>query len=78
MTTDKNKGLDVVFYDLKEVSELLNLTNRTLLTYIKTGKLKAKKLGRKWIVMKEDLESMIRGSTSSDTEYIINTYRMKG
>jgi hypothetical protein len=39
-----------------------------LLTYIKTGKLKAKKLGRKWIVMKEDLESMIRGSTSSDTE----------
>ena len=61
MTTDKNKGLDVVFYDLKEVSELLNLTNRTLLTYIKTGKLKAKKLGRKWIVMKEDLESMIRG-----------------
>jgi excisionase family DNA binding protein len=68
VTTDKNKGLDVVFYDLKEVSELLNLTNRTLLTYIKTGKLKAKKLGRKWIVMKEDLESMIRGSTSSDTE----------
>ena len=77
MTTDKNKGLDVVFYDLKEVSELLNLTNRTLLTYIKTGKLKAKKLGRKWIVMKEDLESMIRdlpAATPKKTIILIKKY----
>lgn len=50
---------EIEVYTLKEISEILKVTNRTLLTYIKNGKLKAAKIGGKWIVTKEELENLI-------------------
>lgn len=53
--------MDIKVYTLKEVSEVLKVTERTLLTYIKEGKLKANKIGGKWIVSQENLQNFING-----------------
>ena len=50
---------EIKVYTLKEVSELLKVTERTLLAYIKEGKLTAKKIGGKWIVTHETLQEFI-------------------
>ena len=50
---------EIKVYTLKEVSELLKVTERTLLTYIKEEKLTAKKIGGKWIVTHENLQEFI-------------------
>lgn len=41
---------DIKNYSLIEVTEILQVTRRTLYTYIKEGKLKAVKVGREWRV----------------------------
>lgn len=53
---------EIKVYTLKEVSELLKVTERTLLTYIKDNKLIAKKIGGKWIVTHENLQTFINES----------------
>lgn len=53
------RGEDPRVYDLKEVAQILGVSNRTLLRYIDSGKLKATKLGKKYIVTKEALEKLI-------------------
>jgi excisionase family DNA binding protein len=55
---DDNK---IVVYDLKEIETMLKVTRRTLLSYIKAGKLTATKIGGKWIVTRENLERFING-----------------
>lgn len=52
---------EIKVYTLKEVSELLKTSERTLLTYIKAGKLDANKIGGKWIVTHENLQAFITG-----------------
>lgn len=56
-----DKTFNVVLYDLPELSKLLSVSERTLRTYIHTGKLKATKIGGKWKVTKENLEAYCRG-----------------
>lgn len=58
---DNKKDLDIVMYTVKEVAGLINVTPRTVRQYINDNKLKAKKIGGKWVVFKEDLEKYIRG-----------------
>lgn len=48
-------------YTLKEVEELLKVSNRTLLNYIKAGKLNAVKIGRKWMVTEENIKKLLDG-----------------
>jgi len=38
---------DIKFYEIKEVAKMLNVTSRTICNYIKSGKLKAVKIGGK-------------------------------
>lgn len=54
---------NIKFYTLEEVSEFLNVSVRTLYTYIKTGRLKATKIGGKWIVKEQSLQDLIEGKT---------------
>lgn len=54
----------VQLYTLAEISKSLDITTRTLLTYIKNGKLKAVKLGGKWRVSGDNLRSFINGGES--------------
>lgn len=48
-------------YTLTEIEPILGVTHRTLFNYIKSGKLKAKKIGGKWKVTKEVLEDFVYG-----------------
>ena len=49
----------IKLYTLTDCESILGVTHRTLQTYVKTGKLKARKIGGKWKVTKETLEEFI-------------------
>lgn len=48
---------DVKLYTLTELEEVIGVTHRTLLTYVKDGKLKAIKIGNKWRVKEADVRA---------------------
>lgn len=58
-TTEKR--LNVVLFDLKEASKALGLTERTIRTYINSNRIRAVKIGRKWMISQEALEAFCRG-----------------
>lgn len=55
------EGLKV--YSLTEIEPILGVTHRTLLTYIKDGRLKGVKIGGKWKVSGENLRKFINGES---------------
>lgn len=52
--------METKLYDIKQVAEYLQVSTRTINTYIKTGKLKAKKIGKKWIITEDTLREFIK------------------
>lgn len=48
-------------YTLKEIEEILGVSQRTLYRYIKDGKLTAVKPGGQWRVERPELEAFIKG-----------------
>lgn len=52
--------LDIKVYSIKQVGKILNVTERTLLNYIKDEKLKAQKIGGKWVITEENLRKFIK------------------
>ena len=56
---------DLRVYTLEEVQELLKVTRPTIYSYIKTGKLKATKIGRYWRVKHDDLKEFIDHGTNA-------------
>lgn len=46
-------------YTLTELESILGVTHRTLLQYVKDGRLPAKKIGGKWRVTAENLEKFV-------------------
>lgn len=46
------------FYTTNEVADILKIHKRTIFRYIKSGKLKATKIGQ-WRIKKEDLDRFI-------------------
>lgn len=56
---------EIKVYDLLEVEEILKITRRTLYNYIKSGKLKAVKVGRVWRIRHEDLDAFLTGKNQS-------------
>lgn len=61
MTTTDNTA-NIKIYTLKELETVLHVTYRSLLTYIKTGKLKAVKIGHSWRVSEDNLKAFINGN----------------
>ncbi len=59
MTNRTNDISDLKLYSLTELEEIIGVTHRTLLSYVKDGKLKAVKVGSKWRVSRADLISFI-------------------
>ena len=52
---------DLRTYTLTEVEPIIGVCHRTLLTYVKTGKLKAVKVGGKWRVSRWAIEKFLEG-----------------
>lgn len=53
---------DITLYTLTELEPVLGVTHRTLLTYIKDGRLRGVKVGGKWRVSEENLRKFINGA----------------
>lgn len=49
-------------YTLQEVADMLNVSNRTVRNWIKSGKLPAMKIVRQYRITKEDLAAFIQDS----------------
>ena len=54
-------------YELKEVASILKINLRVLRRYIKEEKIKASKIGRKYVITAEDLEAFIKGNSRTIT-----------
>ena len=54
---------DIRVYTLDEVSDIMKVTKRTLYSYIKSGTLRAVKMGKYWRVSEENLQSFISNGT---------------
>jgi len=48
-------------YTLQELEPILEVTTRSLLQYIKDGKLKAVKIGGRWKVSESNLQDYVNG-----------------
>lgn len=60
--TEKLQSLDTFrLYTLTEIEPILGVSHRTLLDYVKMGKIKAVKIGGKWKVSEENLKAFING-----------------
>lgn len=46
-------------YTLKEVAEIVKIKERTLYHYLKTGKLKGVKIGRRWRISEDNLKAFL-------------------
>ena len=55
---------DIEVYTLKEIEDLLHVTRRTLYNWIKSGKLKAFRIGKEWRVTRDALEDFTRTGTA--------------
>lgn len=51
----------IKLYTLTELEDVLGVTHRTLLSYVKGKRLKAVKIGGKWKVTEENLKRFING-----------------
>ena len=56
---------DLKLYTLKEIAPILGVTYRTVVNYVHSGRLPAKKIGGKWKVSGEMLRSWIDGAESN-------------
>lgn len=66
---DRLKPLESLrLYTLTEIEPILGVTHRTLLTYIKQGRLKGVKAGGKWKVTEEQVRAFINGGTPKEEE----------
>ena len=52
-------------YELKELASILKINLRVLRRYIKEDKIKASKIGRKYVITAEDLEAFIKGNSNT-------------
>lgn len=52
-------------YTIDEVTTILQVTRRTIYSYIKSGKLKAVKIGKEWRVTQDNLEEFLSIGTKA-------------
>ena len=60
--SDKKEGKKMKVYDIKELSEMLKMNIRTLQRYVREGKLKVSKVGRKYIITEENLKEFLEAT----------------
>jgi excisionase family DNA binding protein len=54
---------DFKLYTIEEIAEILKVTERTLYNYIKSGVLKAVKIGKYWRIKHTDIQAFIDKGT---------------
>jgi len=61
---------DIKLYTLPEVSKIVRLARRTLYNYLKSGELKAVKLGGTWRVTEESLNEFINRESNQRPPWV--------
>ena len=56
---------NIKVYELKEVASILKINLRVLRRYINENKIKASKIGRKYLIKAEDLEAYLQGNSNN-------------
>ena len=56
----------IKFYTLNEVAEILQLTPRTIQSYVKDKKIRAIKFGRVWRISDEDLRTFVEARANME------------
>lgn len=51
----------ITMYSVSDLEPIIGVTHRTLLSYIKQGRLKAVKIGGKWRISEENLMKFLNG-----------------
>lgn len=59
MESKREIDKELKFYNTNEVGEILGLTSKTVTRYIQSGKIKAQKIGRKWVIRDADLKEFL-------------------
>lgn len=54
---------EIKVYSVEEVADILKLTTRTIYAYIKSGQLKASKIGKYWRITPAALQDFIERGT---------------
>ena len=55
---------DFKLYTIDEIADILKVTQRTIYNYIKSGSLKAIKIGKYWRIRHEDLDHFLKTGTN--------------
>lgn len=55
---------DFILYTVDEIKDILKVTRRTLYNYIKSGNLKAVKIGKYWRIRQSDLKEFLEYGTN--------------
>jgi len=53
---------DEQYYTLEQVAKLLQVSQRTIIRLIKTGRLPAVRVGKQWRIARSDLQEYLRSS----------------
>ena len=62
MSNERTEALsNLRLYTLTELEPIIGVSHLTLLRWLKDGKLKATKIGRKWRVSEENLRAFVNG-----------------
>lgn len=59
---------DLELYDVAELSELLDVQKRTIRNYLRDGKLRGRKMARKWYVTLGSLEAFFQGGDEPEEQ----------
>lgn len=55
------KAFTLELYDVRQVAMLFGITERTIMNYVKAGRLRGNKIGGKWRFTKGELERFAKG-----------------
>lgn len=55
------QALNIELYDVRQVAAALKVTERSVMNYLKSGKLKGRKISGRWRFTREDIERYING-----------------
>ncbi|MBA7500800.1 hypothetical protein ES704_03561 [subsurface metagenome] len=53
--------IDTKLYSVEDLVSMLKISDRTVRAYLREGKIKARKIGLRWIVTEENLKKFIEG-----------------
>lgn len=60
------------YYSTAELAKILSVSRITIFNRIKAKQIKAKKIGRNYIIAKTDIASLLSGEVSKSNEQILN------